>query len=178
MNAVKRGRTFMSTGPLIFIDVDGHQPGDEIAVAANAPSDLHVKVDVASIAAVDSLQVIVNGDVVKTVARTGADSGKVSFDGRVPVPEGGWIAARVIGGKSKYIGDDYSFAHTGPVYVVRGGKRYVRAGDVQFLSQTIDAIWARAERSRWRSAAERAQFKATLDSAKSVYAGIGSSAAR
>ena len=172
MNAVKRGRTFMSTGPLIFIDVNGHQPGDEIAVAAGAPSDLHVKVDVTSIAAVDSLQIIVNGDVVKTVARTGADSGKVSFDGQVLMPEGGWIAARVIGGKSKYIGDDYAFAHTSPVYVVRGGKRYVRAGDVQFLSQTIDAIWARAERSRWRSATERDQFKATLDSAKAVYARI------
>jgi hypothetical protein len=169
MDAMKKGRTFMSTGPLIFIDVDGHQPGDEIAVAANAPTTMHVKVDVTSIVPVDSLQIVVNGEMVKTVARTGADSGKISFDGQVPVPEGGWVAARVIGGKSKYIGDDYAFAHTGPVYVVRGGKRYVRAEDAQFLSQTVDAIWARAERSRWRSAAERDRFKATLDSAKAVY---------
>jgi TolB protein len=172
MAAVKRGRTFMSTGPLIFIDVDGHQPGDEILLPASGAQSLHVKVDVNSIAPVDSLQVIVNGDVVKTVARTGVDSGKVSFDGQVPVPDGGWIAARVLGGKSKYLGDDYAFAHTGPVYVVRGGKRYVRAEDVQFLSETVDAIWTRVERSRWRSSAERDRFKATLDSAKAVYARI------
>jgi len=173
MAAVKKGRTFMSTGPLIFIDVDGHQPGDEIKVAADASPNMHMKVDVASIVPVDSLQIIVNGDMVKTIARTGADSGKISFDGQIPVPDGGWVAARVIGGKSKLIGDDYAFAHTGPVYVVRGGKPYVRASDVQFLSQTVDAIWTRTERSRWRSEAEKGRFKATLDSAKAVYSRLG-----
>src|SRR4030095_11999917 len=81
LGAIKRGRTFMSTGPLIFIDVDGHQPGDEIAVAATAPATRHVKADVVSIAGVDSLQIIVNGDVAKTVAHSGADSGKIGFDG-------------------------------------------------------------------------------------------------
>jgi len=34
------------------------------------------------------------------------------------------------------------------VYVVRGGRRFFKASDVQFLEQTIDAIWARVERSR------------------------------
>lgn len=173
MAALKQGRTFMSTGPLIFIEVDGHQPGDEIKVAADASANMHVKVGVTSIVPVDSLQIIVNGDMVKTVVRSGADSGRVSFDGQIPVPDGGWVAARVIGGKSPVIGDDYAFAHTGPVYVVRGGKPYVRASDVQFLSQTVDAIWTRAERSRWRSSAEKDRFKATLDSAKAVYSRLG-----
>jgi len=176
MAALKRGRTFMSTGPLIFMTVDGHEPGDDIEVAARGSPNMHVKVDVASIVPVDSRQIIVNGDIVKTVPRTGADSGKLSFDGQIPVPDGGWVAARVIGGKSKYIGDDYAFAHTGPVYIVRGGKRYVRGEDVQFLSQTVDAIWGRVERSRWRSTAERDQFRATLDSARAVYARIAASA--
>jgi TolB protein len=170
MDAVKKGR--------IFIEVDGHQPGDEIAVAASAPTTMRVKVDVTSIAPVDSLQIIVNGDMVKTVARSGVDSGKVSFDGQIAVPEGGWVAARVIGGRSKYLGDDYAFAHTGPVYVVRGGKKYVRGEDVQFLSQTVDAIWTRAERSRWRSTGERDRFKATIDSAKGVYGRLAASGGR
>ncbi len=176
--AVKRGRTFMSTGPLIFIDVDGRQAGDEIAVAANGPTTVHVKADVVSIARVDSLQIIVNGEVAHTVARTTADSGKIAFDGQIAVPNGGWIAARVIGPPSKYIGDDYAFAHTGPVYVVRGGRKYVRAEDVEFLSQTVDAIWSRVERSRWRSPAERDRFRAAVDSAKAVYGRIAASAQR
>jgi TolB protein len=174
--AVKRGRTFMSTGPIILIDVNGHLPGDEIAVAVDAPTSLHVKVEVRSIARVDSLQVIVNGSVVKTIPRTGADSGNVAFDGQVEAPQGGWVAARVIGPPSKYLGDDYAFAHTGPVYILRGGKRHVEAKDVEFLSQTVDAIWSRVDRGRWRSPAERVQFRAAVDSAKAVYSRIAASA--
>jgi len=43
---------------------------------------------------------------------------------------------------------------------------------VQFLSDTIDAIWTRVERSRWRSDAERAAFRAAIDKAKAYYAGL------
>ena len=174
--AVKRGRTFMSTGPIILIDVNGHPPGDEIAVAADAPTAVHVKVDVRSIARVDSMQVIVNGKAIKTIARTGPDSGRIAFDGPIEVAQGGWVAARVIGPPSKYLGDDYAFAHTGPVYIVRGGKRHVEPQDVEFLSQTVDAIWSRVDRGRWRSQAEWDQFRATVDSARSVYSRLAASA--
>jgi TolB protein len=176
MEAIKRGRTFMSTGPLLFLDVEGREPGDEIAVAANAPPTMHVKAEATSIAPMDSLQIIVNGDVAQTIAAT--DRAHVRFDGSIAVPQGGWIAARVLGPGSKYIGDDYAFAHTSPIYVVRGGRRYVRAEDVQFLSQTMDAIWTRVERSRWRSDAERDAFRAEVDSARAVYARIAATAAR
>jgi TolB protein len=176
MEAIKRGRTFMSTGPLLFLDVEGREPGDEIAVAANAPPTMHVKAEATSIAPMDSLQIIVNGDVAQTIAAT--DRAHVRFDGSIAVPQGGWIAARVLGPGSKYIGDDYAFAHTSPVYVVRGGRRYVRAEDVQFLSQTMDAIWTRVERSRWRSDAERDAFRAEVDLARAVYARIAATAPR
>lgn len=174
--AVKRGRTFMSTGPIILMGVNGHQPGDEVALADNAPTAVRVRVDVRSIAPVDSLQVIVNGKSVKTIARTGSDSGRIAFDGPIEAPQGGWIAARVIGPPSKYLGDDYAFAHTGPVYIVRGGKGHVELQDVEFLSQTVDAIWSRVDRGRWRTPAEREQFRAAVDSAKAVYARIAVSA--
>ena len=176
MDAIKRGRTFMSTGPLLFLDVEGHEPGDQIALAATAPPTVHVKAEATSITPMDSLQIIVNGDIVQTVAAT--DRAHILFDGANAVPQGGWDAARVLGPGSKYVGDDYAFAHTSPVYVVRGGHAYVRAEDVQFLSQTIDAIWTRVERSRWRSDAERDAFRAELDSARAVYVKIAATAAR
>src|SRR5262249_4224001 len=92
LDAVKRGRTFTATGPLIFIDVDGHKPGDEIAVAATAPRTVHVKAEVLSITPVDSLQIIVNGEVAQSIPA--ADKAHVTFDGAVEMLEGGWIAAR------------------------------------------------------------------------------------
>ena len=171
LDAVKRGRTFMSTGPLLFLDVEGRGPGDEIALAAGGPASVRVRAEAVSITPLDSLQIIVNGEVARTV--TASEPARVTFDGPIPVPEGGWVAARVIGPHSRYIGDDYAFAHTSPVYVVRAGRRYVKGEDVEFLAQTVNAIWARVERSRWSSEADRARFRAAVDSARLVYARLG-----
>lgn len=176
MDAIKRGRTFMSTGPLLFLDVEGRQPGDEISVALSAPHALHVKAEAMSISPMDSLQIVVNGAIVKTVPAV--DRAHIHFDGSIDMPEGGWVAARVLGPGSKYIGDDYAFAHTTPVYVVRGGRKFIRVDDVNFLSQTVEAIWTRAQRSRWRSDAEREAFHADVDSARAAYARIAAGAAR
>jgi hypothetical protein len=95
---------------------------------------------------------------------------RVRFDGNIDVPLGGWVAARTTGPKSKYLGDDYAFAQTSPVYVVRGGKRFVKAVDVQFLADTCEAVWTRVQNARWRSDAERAAFRAAIDKAKEYYA--------
>jgi hypothetical protein len=105
--------------------------------------------------------------VVQTVRAS--DPSKMRFEGSVNVPAGGWVAARTTGPKSKYLGDDYAFAQTSPVYVVRGGKKYVKPADVQFLMDTCDAIWTRVEKGRWRSDAERVAFKAAIDKAKAHY---------
>ena len=166
--AIKRGRTFFSTGPLVRrFEVEGRGPGDEIALPADAASSLHVVVDIASIAPVDAIEVIVNGEVAQTVRA--ADPLRVTFDGRVEVPRGGWVALRAAGPKSAYLGDDYAFALTSPVYVVRGSRRFVSAADVAFLADTVRAIWARVEKSRWRSDAERDAFRSAVDRALAVY---------
>ena len=167
LDAIRQGRTFFSTGPLLFLTVEGREPGDEIALPASAPPTLRVKADVTSIAPVETLDILVNGEIVQTVRAT--DPLKVSFEGAVNVPAGGWVAARATGPKSKYLGDDYAFAQTSAVYVVRGGKKYVKPEDVKFLMDTCDAIWTRVEKARWRSDAERAAFKAAIDRAKAYY---------
>jgi hypothetical protein len=167
MDTIKRGRTFFSTGPLLLLQVDGREPGDEIAVAADAPATVRVRAEMVSITPVDTIEILVNGDIVHTARPT--DPLKMTIDVPVPVTQGGWVAARATGPKSKYLGDDYAFAQTSPVYVVRGGKRFVKASDVQFLSDTLDAIWTRVERTRWRSDADRDAFKAAIDRGKAFY---------
>jgi len=172
LDTIKQGRTFFSTGPLLFLTVEGKEPGEELAVAATAPEALRVKADLVSIAPIDTLEILVNGEVVQTVKPTDPQKMKVTFDGTVNVPAGGWVAARATGPKSKYLGDDYAFAQTTPVYVVRGGRKFVKPADVQFLMDTCDAIWTRVEKSRWRSDAERTAFKAAIDKAKAYYQGL------
>jgi Tol biopolymer transport system component len=171
LDAVKAGKTFFSTGPLLFLTVEGREPGEEIAVPTAAPAAMRVKADLTSIAPVDTLEILVNGDVVQTV-KPASDPMKLAFDGTVTLPDGGWVGARATGPKSKYLGDDYAFAQTSPVYVVRGGRKYVKPADVQFLADTCDAVWTRVEKSRWRSDADRMAFKAAIDKAKTYYLGL------
>ena len=166
-DAIKRGRTYFSSGPLVRFEVDDKGPGDEIPLPAGAAPSLHVIADVVSIAPLDSIEVLVNGEVAQTVKAT--DPLHISFKGRIEVPQGGWVALRASGPKSPYLGDDYAFAQTTPVYVVRGGRRYLKAADITFLSDTVRAIWSRVERARWRSDAERDAFRAAVDKALVVY---------
>ena len=68
-------------------------------------------------------------------------------------------------------GDDtYAFAQTTPVYIVRGDKPWVSKDDAKFLMDVVDAIWARASRSSWRSDRDRDAFKKEIDQARAVYA--------
>jgi Tol biopolymer transport system component len=167
---IKAGHTFGSTGPLVFLDVGGHQPGDEMALSASSAPSVRVNARAMSIAPMSRLDIIVNGEVVDSVLAHGAsDSLKLVFNGSVALPHGGWVAARVIGPSSRYVTDSYAFAQTSPVYVLRGGKRYTSAADARFLGEAVDALWTRVEHAPWRSAAERDRFHAEITQARAVY---------
>lgn len=167
LDGIRREHTFASTGPILFLDVAGREPGDEIDLPAGAPATLHVRAEATSIAPMDSLVLVVNGKSARAIPAK--DSLHIAFDGSIAVPDGGWIAARVDGPSSRYVWDSYAFAQTSPVYVVRGGRQWRSGADARFLAQAVDATWERVRNSPWRSAEERDRFHAALDQARSVY---------
>ncbi|HET9372013.1 MAG TPA: CehA/McbA family metallohydrolase [Vicinamibacterales bacterium] len=176
MAAVKAGRTFATTGPLLLLDVEGKAPGDELRLAANRGDKVRVNVRVISIAPVGGIEILVNGVVQTPVLDPTSHVVDRPYQREVSIPDGGWIAARVRGPASPYLGDSIAFAQTSPVYVVREGKPpFVNAEDAKFLAGVVDAIWARASRSQWRSDADREAFKAEIDRAKAVYLKIAGS---
>jgi TolB protein len=170
---IKAEHTFATTGPLVMLDVQGREPGGAIAIPKSAPRTLTVRATAQSIAPMDKLDIIVNGAVAATVS-AGTDSSRLVFDDTVAVPQGGWVAARVTGPKSRYVGDDYAFAQTSPVYVVRGGRRFTSPNDARFLSESITALEQRVERAPWRTRAEHDTFMASIERAKAVYDAIAS----
>ncbi|MBI4420820.1 MAG: CehA/McbA family metallohydrolase [Gemmatimonadetes bacterium] len=167
MAGIKAQRTFASTGPIVLLEVAGRGPGGEIALGRDAPPTLRVRAEVVSIAPIDTLEIIVNGAVARAVRAS--DAARLVFDDVVPIPQGGWIAARVRGPSSRYVTDSYAFAQTSPVYVVRNGRRYVSAADARFLGEGVDALWARFQDIRWRSTAEMERFRSASLEAREVY---------
>jgi len=169
LSAVKEGRTFASSGPLLFLSVDGNQPGDEIRLGEEQSASLSVKVDVSSISPLDRVEILVNGNVTKTWT-PGGDGPNWSFEASVEAPAGGWIAARAIGPSSRYVGDAFAFAQTSPVYIVRDGNTYSSVADASFLLQSVEELWRRvAARNSWFNEAQESTYRQYVEKARSYY---------
>ncbi len=109
------GKSFATSGPMIFLTVAGRKPGEIIALPAGTDTTFQVSVRVASeIYPVRFLELIVNGWV---VSRELFDEPKVAFQFQrsVQITESAWIAARTYA-------EAGTEAHTNPVYVYVGGR--------------------------------------------------------
>src|SRR5690606_24707512 len=68
LKGAAEGRSFMTTGPLVLLDVDGRLPGDTITTRDARPRIVRARVRVsAEVSPVSDVQLIVNGEVVETV---------------------------------------------------------------------------------------------------------------
>jgi len=167
--AVRHGRTFATSGPLLFLEVGGRQPGGEIRLAGDAPAALDVRLRLTSITPVDSVEVLVNGEPVHEWQPAGKGP-TWTLETKVDVPAGGWVAARAAGPSSRYVGDAYAFAQTSPVYVQRAGKPWTSAADAEFLAQATTELWRLAEaRDGWLAPAQKAEYRQGVQQARNYY---------
>ncbi|MFN2100048.1 CehA/McbA family metallohydrolase [Altererythrobacter sp. MF3-039] len=109
---VRDGRGFVTTGPALLFEVDGNEPGDVIASGSRTWS-----LELASVRPVERVEIVVNGEVVET--RKGfAGGGSKAYSGMIDLPEGGWIAARAVGGETGWpIMSFAHFAHSNPLWI-------------------------------------------------------------
>ena len=169
LSAVKAGRTFGTSGPLLFLTVEGHEPGDEIRLSAEDSASLRVRVNVASIAPLDTVEVVVNGEIVHTWLPSG-DGPNWELETTVNVPESAWIAARATGPPSPYVGDIFPFAQTSPIYVVRDGRHFTSASDARFLLESVDELWRRVqERKSWTNEEQKRAYREGVEGARAAY---------
>lgn len=112
MAALRNGRSFVTNGPFLDFTVDGAGPGRTVSGGEVAWS-----LDVATATEVDRVEVLVNGEV--AWSGEGLDGpGSRRFEGDLTLPEGGWVAARAVGGPARWpMMANYPFAHTAPVWI-------------------------------------------------------------
>ena len=78
-------------------------------------------VTVASAMPFDRVELLVNGEVVETGPGL-ADTGTTTLSGELDLPTGGWVAARALGGETRWPSmDSYPFAHASPVWIGERG---------------------------------------------------------
>ena len=129
--AVKRGETFVSSGPMIRLAVNGAGPGARIDLPGGG--ELDIEAELTSPRPLRKLEIVRNGEVIATA---GPGDRKLGIRTRVPADRSCWIAARGIGGRIPAMEED-EVAHTGIVQVLVGGKRIWSERDAAALAAKL-----------------------------------------
>ncbi len=141
--ALKAGRSFVTTGPLLDFEVGDGRPGDAVPGGGTEWTlDLHSAVAVARV------EILVNGEVVWSDHGLDA-AGTRSYGGRLTLPAGGWVAARAVGSVTRWPAmNSYPFAHTSPVWIEAVGSTDPAAAQraAQELLRMLDASEGRLHR--------------------------------
>ena len=113
--ALDDGRSFATSGPMLFLTVAGRKPGEILSFPAKVDTTLTIKIAVESeIYPVRYLELIVNGWVV-TREMSAEPKTLWQLEQRLNLKESVWVAARAYS-------DAGIEAHTNPVYIYVGGK--------------------------------------------------------
>jgi hypothetical protein len=124
---VRGGRTFVTNGPLLYLDVNGAEPGATLHLVEKML--LVVRVEAVGVSG-GEIEVIANGEVI--AAGTGP-----LLEVQISIDQGGWLAARCR--------QDHLMAHTSPIHLCgEGSTSASAAGDVSafsdLLSRTLEWI--------------------------------------
>ncbi len=135
--AVRAGRTFTTSGPIIDLQVEGKRMGDAISLPAGGGT-LEVHADARSVSLFHVLQIVVNGQV---VAEEKADAGtmQASVITKTKIGDSSWIAARCMSVlKAWHCWPVHLAAHTSPVYVNVGDKAQFSSSDSTYMLTMLD----------------------------------------
>ena len=130
---LKAGRSFATNGPMLFLTVDGHEPGNTITVEGKQGRKLKIHAQATAINDLERLEVVWKGKVIKTVTAP-EKTQSLALDVEQEAAETGWVAARVFEKPTVTV----RFAQTSPVYVQVGKDRGIVAEDAKYLVDLMD----------------------------------------
>lgn len=166
--ALKAGRSFATNGPMLFLTVNGREPGNSIVLPASKEKPagrLKVRAQVISLGDLERLEIIWKGRVVKTVKASGKAQ-NLNADLEVDAQSSGWFAARAFEKPTETV----RFAHTSPVYVQVGRDDGLVVDDAKYLLASIEQQIKFCESAHFRSESDRQAMLAFFRRAKAVYA--------
>ncbi len=138
LQGAAEGRSFVTTGPLLVLDVDGERPGGIIHKTGAGPHHIRARVrTICEVAPIQTVQLIVNGKVIheKWIAPADTRGRWIELEHPLDLTRSSWIAARALGRTPSGAPD--AEAHTNPVYVYLDGKAPY---DRNSLDQLIDQV--------------------------------------
>jgi hypothetical protein len=135
---------------------------------------MEIEVALASHHRVSRVQIVLNGEVVRSWDRP-AGVTQETFRDTITVPSEGWVAARCFShARDSFLQEIY--AHTSPVYLRTGAVNPFRTRDAHWFTEQIDEaleIWI-GSRFRYASDAQREGVRELFRAGRAVYARLKS----
>lgn len=169
LDALKKGRTFATNGPLVEFTLDGQRVGDEVRYDSPQKA-VPFTAKLRSIVPIDHLEVVCNGRVVQNLkvdpARESADA-----TGTLPLNESGWCVLRAYSDKDEYpVLDKYPYATTSPVYITVEGKPQRSPDDAKYFAAWIGrTIEVTSHYPDWNSLEEKEYVMNRLREARAIF---------
>jgi hypothetical protein len=145
---VRSGRTFVSNGPILEFDANGHLPGD--VVDFHGTNRIRARVTARSILPFTTLEIVCNGEVIghKTVAipNNAPNNGiySMEIEATAVLDHSGWLAARVADNPdlpNRILPRGVSvFAHTSPIYFLRDGQKVREEASIVYLRKYVQGV--------------------------------------
>jgi TolB protein len=176
IRALVKGNSFVTNGPLLTFSVDGHEAGEEVQLPGGTPSNVRVNIEAVSILPMEQLEVLQDGKVVK--AEKAGDPYHIKLDLSLPIARTGWIAARLSGPtKVHLLTDSYVYAHSNPVWVVKGGQKPTSRDDAEYFVKWMDKALGQIPGRTFYTDAERASVQAVYEKARDEFRRLAANAA-
>ena len=176
---LKKGNGFVTNGPMLTFEVEGHSSGD--VAEFDGSRKVSARATARSILPFASLEIVVNGE---TAAIRNLPSSRKAPDGGVyslelettmDLERSSWIAARVAEDpaiKERILPRGLTvFAHSNPVYYLRGGKPVRETFSVQYLQKYMKASihWLNTG-AHFRTFLEKEEALRQAEQARQIYA--------
>lgn len=179
VEAIKKGKTFVTTGPMISLNINGFEIGSVLNM--NAGEHIIAQVKVCTLYEkypVDKVELIKNGKVVAVVHNNTKNS-IINLSAEVKLTKSSWLAARAYGGKILPYYNWISWApmpvtgHTSPIYINIDNRRIWSEVDAAVLIEHCNLAidWAK-NKARFYSEEQRKEVITLFEKGKSVYCSL------
>lgn len=193
IEALRAGRTFVTNCPLLEFTVNGSEAGATLALEGARPAVARIHARAESQLPYDRLEIVSNGAVIAEATPSGPrNTAEIRLEH--PVGRSCWIAARAIEDLSSYRarslnfatvhiaqgtrhGDYFGtrrpetvFAHSSPVYVIRGGQPIRSWDDAQYYVRYLDQVirWVETE-GRFASPSHKKAAIEAFQAGRAIY---------
>ncbi len=177
LEGLKAGNGFITNGPMLTFEVDGHMSG--AVVEFTGSRRVKARATARSILPFRRLEIVVNGEVKamnEAADRNGPDGlYTVEVETALELNESSWVAARVAehpAGRSRILPRGLTvFAHANPVHFLQNGAEVCDPASVRYLQKYVKAAthWLNTE-ARFASASEREEALRLAGQAQRFYA--------